>query len=122
MPGKKKNKRPMGQPKPVAPPNPFESIPKRRKFEVVGRRDQKGSTSTNVVQARERGVQKRQETMAPEFFNERAGKVGGFFDRRFGERDQNMSSDDRAVERFKMERVVCFPSFHPFCTPHAALL
>ena len=84
--GKKKRARPAG-PKPAAKPNPFEAIPKRRKFEVLGRRDVKGSTTVNVIESRARGVQKRRDQMAPEFFNERAGKVGGFFDRRFGEGD-----------------------------------
>eukprot|EP00242_Pyramimonas_sp_CCMP2087_P018172 CAMPEP_0198224506 /NCGR_PEP_ID=MMETSP1445-20131203/97216_1 /TAXON_ID=36898 /ORGANISM="Pyramimonas sp., Strain CCMP2087" /LENGTH=431 /DNA_ID=CAMNT_0043903709 /DNA_START=127 /DNA_END=1419 /DNA_ORIENTATION=+ len=101
--GKSKSKRPAGaRPNPLGKTksNPFETISVKRKFDVVGRRT-KGDNK-NVARARGEGIIKRKATLLEEF--RQSGKANTFVDRRFGEGDEGLTREEKAIARFQKVR------------------
>eukprot|EP00898_Chlorokybus_atmophyticus_P003514 jgi/Chlat1/4163/Chrsp27S04265 len=80
--------------------NPFERLHNRKKFDVLGRK-LKGE-QRNVGKARSDALEKRKRTLLQEF--RQLGKSNAFVDRRFGEAEEGMSQEERALLRFQRER------------------
>jgi hypothetical protein len=81
--------------------NPFESRHnKKLKFNVLGRRV-KGA-SRNVALARLKSVEKREQTLRPEFLASK--KASSFMDRRFGEKDEHLDPETKMLLRLQKER------------------
>ncbi|KAJ3321471.1 nucleolar complex protein 14 [Boothiomyces sp. JEL0866] len=80
--------------------NPFEQRFAKEKHQVVGR-NMKGITG-RPGQVRARNQQIRQNTLALEIKNKNRENV--LVDRRFGERDPGMSTEDKMLERFMKEK------------------
>jgi hypothetical protein len=81
-------------------PNPFDRKVDHVKFDILNR-DRKG-TRGMPAQAKQRNDAIRRATLLPEL--QRRGKTSSFQDRRFGERDRNMSQEEKMLERFSRER------------------
>ncbi|CAM6038551.1 unnamed protein product [Sphagnum compactum] len=81
--------------------NVFETLWTRRKFDVLGKK-QKGE-SRRVGLSRSTAVDKRKKTLLQEY--KQRGKVNAFLDHRFGEQDENLAEEDKAILRFQKERM-----------------
>lgn len=86
---------------PTRKPNPFETKVNKSKFNVLNRNV--AGTTGRPTHAKARSLQKRTRTILPEL--QRRGRTGGFVDRRFGERDSSLSTDEKMLERFSRERL-----------------
>lgn len=77
-------------------PNPFDMKVSKPKFDVLGRdgRGIKGAPS----RSKQRSEAVRTATLLPEL--KQRGRASAFVDRRFGERDQNLSLEEKMLERF----------------------
>lgn len=87
--------------------NPFDlKHAKAPKFDVTTNRPKTGFAAKGITgrptAANTAGEERRRETILAEYQNR--SKVGGIIDRRFGEYDQNMSEETRAMERFAAEK------------------
>lgn len=80
--------------------NPFELKVTKSKFPILNR--QVAGVSGRPAQSRARSFQLRKQTLLPEM--RRRGRSGEFIDRRFGERNQTLSTDDKMLARFQRER------------------
>ena len=52
-------------------------------------------------------IPQRKETLLEEFHRDRLGKSNVVVDRRFGEKDENMSVEDKMMLRFRKQKLVC---------------
>ena len=86
---------------PAEKPSAFEARSGRLKFDILGRkvRGEKG----NALRARAAGVAKRKNTLLREY--DAAGSANAFVDRRFGEGDQSMTPEERAIGRLARARL-----------------
>eukprot|EP00798_Chlamydomonas_sp_ICE-L_P032120 gene32120-16639_t len=74
-------------------PNPFETKKTAVRFETMGRKV-RGATK-NIVQAKQEGVTKRKKTLL----------ANSFVDNRFGEQDENLTEEEKAIARFREQRL-----------------
>ena len=81
--------------------NPFEQIRTRKKFSILGKK-QKG-TDKRVTQKRAAAVEKRRDTLLVEYKQMR--KSNAFVDRRFGEGDESLTQEEKALMRFQKQRM-----------------
>lgn len=81
--------------------NPFEHKVAKSKFSVLNR--QVVGTKGRPTQSRARSYEVRKKSLVPELA--RRGRTSEFIDRRFGERDGGMSSDEKMLARFSRERM-----------------
>lgn len=88
--------------------NPFDLKHNVRgpKFDVTSNRPATGNAAKGIygrpTEAKAAGEQKRKETLLVEM--QHRNKVGGLMDRRFGEDDMNMTPEEKALERFALEK------------------
>lgn len=88
--------------------NPFDLKHNVRgpKFEVTSNRPAAGNAAKGIygrpTEAKAAGEQRRKETLLVEMQHRQ--KVGGLLDRRFGEDDANMTPEEKALERFALEK------------------
>ncbi|KAK9789684.1 putative Nucleolar protein 14 [Seiridium cardinale] len=88
--------------------NPFDLKHNVRgpKFEVTSNRPATGNAAKGIygrpTEAKAAGEERRKETLLVEM--QRRQKVGGLLDRRFGEDDANMTPEEKALERFAIEK------------------
>ncbi|KAH6646426.1 nucleolar protein 14 [Truncatella angustata] len=88
--------------------NPFDLKHNVRgpKFEVTSNRPATGNAAKGIYgrpsEAKAAGEERRRETLLVEM--QRRQKVGGILDRRFGEDDANMTPEEKALERFALEK------------------
>ncbi|KIJ56486.1 hypothetical protein M422DRAFT_150207 [Sphaerobolus stellatus SS14] len=80
--------------------NPFDMKVTKLKHDVGGRK-LKGVTGRPGL-SKQAGLEHRKQTLLPEI--EKKGHVGGVIDRRFGENDSTLTSEERMLERFTRER------------------
>ena len=81
--------------------NPFEQIRTRKKFSILGKK-QKG-TEKRITQKRASAVEKRRDTLLVEYKQMR--KSNAFVDRRFGEGDESLTQEEKALMRFQKQRM-----------------
>ena len=81
--------------------NPFEQIRTRKKFNILGKK-QKG-TEKRITQKRSAAVEKRRDTLLVEYKQLR--KSNAFVDRRFGEGDESLTQEEKALMRFQKQRM-----------------
>lgn len=81
--------------------NPFEQARNKKRFDVLGRKLKGGVR--NVPALRSAAVEKRKSTLLVEY--RQLKKSNAFIDRRFGEDDENLTQDDRALLRFQKQRL-----------------
>ena len=81
--------------------NPFEQIRTRKKFSILGKK-QKG-TEKRITQKRAAAVEKRRDTLLVEYKQLR--KSNAFVDRRFGEGDESLTQEEKALMRFQKQRM-----------------
>lgn len=81
--------------------NPFEQIRTRKKFSILGKK-QKG-TEKRITQKRAAAVEKRRDTLLVEYKQMR--KSNAFVDRRFGEGDESLTQEEKALMRFQKQRM-----------------
>lgn len=81
--------------------NPFEQKVNKPKFSVLNR--QVVGTKGRPSQSRARSHELRKKSLAPELA--RRGRTSEFIDRRFGERNREISSEEKMLERFSRERI-----------------
>lgn len=86
---------------PKEKPSAFEARSGKLKFDILGRKV-KGEKG-NMLKARTAGVAKRKSTLLREYHA--AGKANAFLDRRFGEGDQSMTPEERAIGRLARARL-----------------
>jgi len=79
----------------------FETQSARKKFDILGRRI-KGERG-NVLKARTEAIEKRRRTLLRE--HEESGKANAFVDRRFGEYDGDMSTEEKNIGRLAKARL-----------------
>ncbi|KAI1872896.1 hypothetical protein JX265_004728 [Neoarthrinium moseri] len=88
--------------------NPFDLKHNVRgpKFEVTSNRPAVGNAAKGIFgrpsEARAVGEEKRRQTLLLEM--QRRNKVGGILDRRFGEDDADMTPEEKALQRFALEK------------------
>ena len=88
--------------------NPFDFKHNVRgpKFEVTTNKPQSGNAAKGIngrpSEANALGEERRRQTLLVEM--NRRNKVGGIFDRRFGENDPTMAPEDKMLERFAREK------------------
>lgn len=91
-------------PKPVAHSKPssslFENVWTRRKFDIPGKK-RKGE-GRRVGLSRSLAIEKRKKTILQEF--KQRGTSNVFLDHRFGEKDEALAEEDKAILRFQRER------------------
>eukprot|EP00741_Cyanophora_paradoxa_P002224 tig00000571_g2156.t1 len=80
--------------------NPFERRVNKRKFDVVNRKV-KGEQGERGA-SRSKAIEARKATLLVEYSQQ--GKSNAFVDRRFGERDERISEEDKYLMRFQRER------------------
>ncbi|XP_024521488.1 nucleolar protein 14-like [Selaginella moellendorffii] len=112
-----KKKRPAkAAPRPAAAaPSLFETLWSRRKFDILGKK-QKGE-GRRIGELRSRGIEKRKKTILREY--KLRHKSNAFVDRRFGENDEEMSEDEKAIMRFQRERLAQLQRKSKFALPDA---
>ncbi|GBP74460.1 Nucleolar protein 14 [Eumeta japonica] len=81
--------------------NPFEVHINREKFKVLGQKSKHDRGLPGVSRAK--AIQKRKETIGTEM--KLMHKTNAFIDRRIGEKNNQLSSDDRVLARFAAERI-----------------
>ena len=79
----------------------FDKKYNKRKFEVLGRRV-KGAYGNPGI-SKQKGQETRAQTLLKEFHSRKSASQ--FIDRRFGEFNQNMSTEEKMLKRFAKERV-----------------
>jgi nucleolar protein 14 len=84
--------------------NPFEMQYTRPKHPVLGRKV-KGAVG-KPMEKRKLAEENRKKTLAVEL--KRKNKVSAFVDKRFGENNPEMTLEDKMMERFMKEKLVCF--------------
>eukprot|EP00884_Botryococcus_braunii_P010637 jgi/Botrbrau1/19575/Bobra.0035s0060.1 len=82
-------------------PNLFERMFNRKKFDILGKKA-KGQ-QRKLGQARSDAVERRKKTLLVEYKQLKKSNV--FVDRRFGENDETMTEEDKAIARFQKERM-----------------
>ncbi|KAI5056535.1 hypothetical protein GOP47_0028353 [Adiantum capillus-veneris] len=80
--------------------NLFESQWTKRKFEILGRKSKLEGRRAGL--SRSAAIDKRKKTILQEF--QSRGKANVFLDHRFGERDEGLTEEDKAILRFQRER------------------
>ncbi|PVU98036.1 hypothetical protein BB561_000142 [Smittium simulii] len=80
--------------------NPFDIKVNNKKDSIIGRKV-KGETGRPAL-SRQIGIEKRDKTIRVEL--ERGTKVGGIRDRRFGEKNPELSYEEKMLERFTKEK------------------
>lgn len=80
----------------------FESQWTKRKFEILGRK--RKTEGRRVGLSRSAAIDKRKKTILHEFKSR--GKANVFLDHRFGETDEGLAEEDKAILRFQRERQV----------------
>ncbi|XP_004715155.1 nucleolar protein 14 [Echinops telfairi] len=96
--GKAKSARKAPGPKPK--PNPFEVKVNRQKFQVLGRKTRHDVGQPGVSRAR--AIKKRTQTLLKEY--KERDKSNIFKDKRFGEYNSSMSSEEKMLKRFALEQ------------------
>ncbi|RZF43750.1 hypothetical protein LSTR_LSTR009173 [Laodelphax striatellus] len=81
--------------------NPFEVHINRQKFDVLGKKSKNDRGLPGV--ARSKSLKKRKETLLQEY--KVKDKANKFLDRRIGEKDSAMTSEDRVMARYTAERM-----------------
>ncbi|KAK9839415.1 hypothetical protein WJX81_000656 [Elliptochloris bilobata] len=87
--------------KPAAASNPFERLHSRKKFAILGKRAKGEQRPSGKL--RSEAVEKREKTLLVEYKQLR--KANAFIDRRFGEDDDTLTAEEKAVARFQKERM-----------------
>lgn len=98
---KKSSRAPRHSQKAEVPPNAFERIHNKKRFDILGRKT-KGDTR-HVGQLRSAATQKRKDTLLIEY--KQLGKANAFLDRRFGEDDDTLTAEEKALLRFQKQRI-----------------
>ncbi|KAK9825822.1 hypothetical protein WJX74_010755 [Apatococcus lobatus] len=80
-------------------PNPFEQLHSRKKFDVLGR---KSKGQTKALRSRSDANEKRKKSLLVEYRQMRSANA--FVDRRFGEDDDTLSPEERALQRLQKQR------------------
>ncbi|XP_073680177.1 nucleolar protein 14 [Garra rufa] len=80
--------------------NPFEVKINRKKFDVLGRKSKHDVGLPGV--SRSKAIQKRKDTLLKEF--RLKDKSNKFIDRRFGEYDNQITPEEKILQRFTLER------------------
>eukprot|EP00897_Mesotaenium_endlicherianum_P006282 jgi/Mesen1/5682/ME000288S04895 len=80
--------------------NLFERLWNRKKFDVLGKKV-KGEQK-KLGKARGDAIERRKATLLQEY--QQRGKANAFLDRRFGESDEGLSQEEKAIMRFQKER------------------
>lgn len=84
--------------------NPFDAIKARSKHSIIGRNPQ--GTQKQITKAKTKAIEQRKRSLLVEY--QAAGRKNAFVDRRFGEGDQTITAEDKALHRFQKERLqVC---------------
>lgn len=91
----------------------FESRWTKRKFDVIGKK-RKGE-GRRVGLSRSAAIEKRKKTILQEFKSR--GKANVFLDHRFGEDDECLAEEDKAILRFQRERQVQWQKRSKFTLP-----
>lgn len=86
------------KPKPL---NPFELKINRQKHDVLGRKISKHEVG-KPLQSRKKAIKKRKETLLVEYNN--LGKSNSIIDRRLGEYDRNLTTDQKQLRRWAKAR------------------
>ena len=81
--------------------NPFEVKVNKQKHDVMGKQ-RPGERGGLPAQSRLRAVKQREQTLLVE--HQRKGKVSMMIDQRFGERDSQMTEEEKMLARFAKER------------------
>ena len=92
-------------------PSPFEYKSATPRFDVLGKTKRKSgggargkaTTRVNILAKRDEGVKRREKSLLVEY--NRRHTANTFVDRRFGEDDETLNEEDRAILRFQRERV-----------------
>ncbi|KAK7870636.1 hypothetical protein R5R35_009132 [Gryllus longicercus] len=84
--------------------NPFEIHVNRQKFNVIGRKLKSERGLPGI--SRSRAMAKRKATLLQEY--KVKDKSNKFFDRRIGEKDREMTNEDKVIARFTAERMKSF--------------
>lgn len=82
-------------------PNPFDLKVNKSKFDILNK-NIVGSKG-NPTKAKAKAQDIRMKSLVPELG--RRGRTGNFIDRRFGERNRNLSTEEKMIERFSRERI-----------------
>jgi len=98
---KKSSRAPRHSHKLEAPPNAFERLHNKKRFDILGRKT-KGDTR-HVGRLRSAATQKRKDTLLIEY--KQLGKANAFLDRRFGEDDDTLTAEEKALLRFQKQRI-----------------
>eukprot|EP00252_Welwitschia_mirabilis_P014875 TRINITY_DN32930_c0_g1_i1.p1 TRINITY_DN32930_c0_g1~~TRINITY_DN32930_c0_g1_i1.p1 ORF type:complete len:905 (-),score=254.76 TRINITY_DN32930_c0_g1_i1:497-3211(-) len=80
--------------------NLFETIWSKKKFDILGKKAK--NQGRRIGLARSLAIEKRKKTLLKEYETSRKSNV--FLDKRFGEKDDNLPEEDRALLRFQRER------------------
>ena len=85
--------------------NPFEYKHSSRRFDVLGDKPQAGSKKKpqKKAQKTDEGIRRRAKTLLVEY--QRRGRNNAFMDRRFGEGDDTIGEEDKAILRYQKERI-----------------
>ncbi|PRW57304.1 Nucleolar 14 [Chlorella sorokiniana] len=86
---------------PEPPPNLFERLSNRKRFDILGRKV-KGETK-QLGKLRSAATEKRKSTLLVEYRQLR--KSNAFIDRRFGEDDESLTAEEKALLRFQKQRL-----------------
>ncbi|KAK7493223.1 hypothetical protein BaRGS_00015560 [Batillaria attramentaria] len=83
-------------------PNPFELKINRQKHVVLGRNQNIRGQVGKPGQSRSKAMKRRAKTLLVEL--KESGKSNSFKDQRLGEKNPSLSADDKAIQRFALER------------------
>lgn len=83
------------------PPNLFERLSNKKRFNILGRK-LKGETR-ELGKLRSEATERRKDTLLVEYKQLR--KSNAFLDRRFGEDDESLTADEKALLRFQKQRL-----------------
>lgn len=81
--------------------NAFETQTGRQKHKILGAKPAKGSTGRPGL-SRQAGIENRKRTLLPQYLDR--DRSGGIVDRRFGEDNPTLTPEERALQRFTLER------------------
>eukprot|EP00250_Pteridium_aquilinum_P014439 c21988_g1_i1 orf=84-2915(+) len=91
----------------------FENVWTKRKFDIIGRK--RKSEGHRVGLSRSAAIDKRKKTILQEFKSR--GKANVFLDHRFGEKDEGLAEEDKAILRFQRERQAQWQKRSKFMLP-----
>lgn len=94
---------PARQAKPDTSNNPFDRFSSRPKHNVLGRKIKGVQKSLNA--AKSKAIQQRQSSLLTEFKKHEANQHNDFIDKRFGEKDIELSDEQKVLKRFERQRM-----------------